>query len=99
MSKIPMCNRFDPERNGCMLTGPLAKNGYDWWWHSFTGISQKTGRERSFFIEYFLCNPALGMDEPILGQLPQNKESGIKPSYMMVKAGSWGTDAAQLHRF
>ena len=26
-------------------------------------------------------------------------DNGVKPSYLMVKAGAWGNDAAQLHRF
>ena len=29
-------------RNGYMLTGSLAKRGYDWWWHSLIGVSRKT---------------------------------------------------------
>ncbi len=82
-----------------MLDGSFAVNGYDWWWHSFTGISDKTGKEKQFFIEFFACNPALGCDRPILGQLPQNKRLHIKPSYLMVKAGCWGEGKCQIHRF
>ena len=82
-----------------MLVRGQAHCGYDWWWHSFTGRHEKTGEEKAFFIEFFLCNPASGGDEPIYGQLPANKEKGIKPSYLMVKGGSWGEDAAQMHRF
>ena len=92
-------NHPDEFRDGFMLHGPLAKEGYDWWWHSFTGRNVKTGEEKSFFIEFFTINPGLGGDEPVFGQLPGNKEAGIRPSYMMVKAGAWGEDAAQLHRF
>ena len=94
-----MFNHHDLSRDAFMLKGPLAHQGYDWWWHSFTGISQKTGKEKAFFIEFFTCNPALGEKDPILGQLPANQKDGRKPSYLMVKAGSWGKDAAQLHRF
>lgn len=94
-----MFNRQDERRNAFMLDGSFADQGYDWWWHSFTGINARTGKERQFFIEYFLCNPKKGGEEPILGQLPENKEKGIAPSYLMVKAGSWGEHAAQLHRF
>ena len=36
------------------------------------------------------------MDEPVFGQIPGKPQ---KPSYLMVKAGAWGEDAAQLHRF
>ena len=89
----------DLARNQCMLTGPLATQGYDWWWHSFTAHHEETGEERAFFIEYFLCNPALAESQPILGQLPANKEAGRKPSYLMVKAGTWGEGKCQLHRF
>ena len=62
-------------------------------------LNEKTGEEKPFFIEYFLCNPQSGGDAPVFGQLEENKNSGVKPSYLMVKAGTWGEDAAQLHRF
>lgn len=92
-------NIHDPERNACMLKGPLRSLGYDWWWHSFTGHDPETGSERSFFIEFFLCNPAFGGSTPVLGQLPGCRENGVKPSYLMVKAGAWGSGAKQIHRF
>jgi len=86
-----------------MLDGKFARQGYDWWWHNFTGVNEKTGEERSFFIEYFTCNPELaaqnGGEEPVCGQLASNKEKGLRPSYLMVKCGWWGENAAQLHRF
>ena len=94
-----MFNTHDITRDACQLFGDQAKCGYDWWWHSFTGHHEKTGEEKPFFIEFFLCNPELGGDEPVFGQLPENKEKGIMPSYLMVKAGAWGKDAQQLHRF
>lgn len=95
-----MFNKHDVKRDACQLFGAQAKCGYDWWWHSFTGHNEKTGEEKAFFIEFFLCNPASGGEEPVFGQLPENKVAGIKPSYLMVKAGSWGEDSkAQLHRF
>ncbi|MDY5705171.1 MAG: tocopherol cyclase family protein [Lachnospiraceae bacterium] len=92
-------NKPDINRDVSMLKGQLANNGYDWWWHSFTGKNKFTGEERSFFIEFFTINPELGGKEPVLGQLPANKENGKKPSYLMVKVGTWGKDACQLHRF
>ena len=82
-----------------MLTGGFARQGYDWWWHSFTAHHAVTGEERAFFIEFFCCNPALASDEPVFGQLPTNQAMGRKPSYVMVKAGCWGNGAKQLHRF
>lgn len=96
---VPLFNKHDITRNECQLFGGQAKRGYDWWWHSFTAINAETGEEKPFFIEFFLCNPASGGDKPIYGQLPENREKGIKPSYCMVKAGSWCKDKGQLHKF
>ncbi|MBP3262857.1 hypothetical protein [Pseudobutyrivibrio sp.] len=92
-------NHSDITRDDFMLKGALASEGYDWWWHSFTGKNKKTGEEKAFFIEFFTINPELGGDEPVFGQLPENKASGVKPSYMMVKVGCWGEGAKQMHRF
>lgn len=87
-------------RNGYMLQGKLAQRGYDWWWHSLVGVSKRSGLPRPFFIEYFVINPGLGGAEPILGQLPENQRQGIRPSYAMLKVGSWGEeDAVQIHNF
>ena len=94
-----MFNQHDPNRNAFMLHGPLAHLGYDWWWHSFTAQDAETGEDKPFFVEYFICNPALAEDEPVLGQLPANREAKKRPSYLMVKAGCWGEDHCQLHRF
>lgn len=94
-----MFNKHQIKRNACQLFGGQAKCGYDWWWHSFTAHSETTGEERAFFIEYFLCNPKKGEKEPIFGQLEEHKKNKIKPSYLMVKAGTWGENARQLHRF
>ncbi len=87
-----------------MLQGPLSKRGYDWWWHSFTGYHEQTGEEKSFFVEFFVCNPKLGGNVPLFGQKNANlqnegNECKTKPSYLMVKCGAWGEDHAQLHRF
>ncbi len=99
-------NTHDIARDACMLTGGFARQGYDWWWHSFTAHHAVTGEERAFFVEFFLVNPALAHEGeqgaqglPVLGQLPANKRAGVRPSYLMVKAGTWGKDARQLHRF
>jgi len=86
-------------RNGYVLNRAFSDNGYDWWWHNFTAVSRTTGKERPFFIEYFIINPALGGSAPILGQLPANKATGRKPSYAMVMAGTWGTDAVQVKNY
>lgn len=94
-----MFNTSDLSRDAFMLKGELAKQGYDWWWHSFTGHAADTGEEKSFFVEFFTCNPELGEEEPVYGQLPQNQAADKYPSYLMVKAGAWGKDASQLHKF
>lgn len=94
-----MFNKHDLKKNECMLKGGLRKKGYDWWWHSFTGRDVITGEEKAFFIEFFLCNPDLAEDYPVLGQTYANQRHRKKPSYLMVKAGCWGEDHAQLHRF
>ena len=54
-----MFNKHDIRRDACQLFGEQAHCGYDWWWHSFTAHHTGTGRERAFFIEFFLCNPAV----------------------------------------
>lgn len=94
-----MFNRKDPHRNECMLTGKFGEKGYDWWWHSFTAVEDASGKEVSFFVEYFLINPDLAKKKPVLGQSPESKATGEKPSYLMVKAGCWGENKKQLHRF
>ena len=94
-----MFNTQDRKRNACMLTGKFARKGYDWWWHSFTAVKDSTGEEVPFFVEFFLCNPALAEDKPVFGQLEENKKNGKRPSYLMVKAGCWGKNKVQLHRF
>lgn len=95
-----MFHKQDKTRNAYMLTGSFARKGYDWWWHSFTAVHRETGEERPFFIEYFVCNPKVAEDKPVLGQAPENKEAGRMPSYLMVKAGCWGAgEKKQLHRF
>ena len=93
-----MFNKHDIKRDAVQLHGQMGKFGYDWWWHSFTAINEKTGEEKPFFIEFFLCNPERGEDEPVLGQLRENKRNWFKPSYLMVKCGAWGKRAVQLHR-
>ncbi len=83
----------DLRRNRYRLTGPLARRGYDWWWHSFTARHAETGAEKAFFVEYFVCNPALAAEAPEFGG------AYGAPSYGMIKVGCWGADARQLHSF
>ena len=87
-------------RNGYMLAGRRGRPGYDWWWHSLVGINERTGQLQPFFIEYFVINPALGKDVIVLGQLPENRSAGVRPSYAMVMAGFRGTESkAQIHNY
>ncbi len=88
-----MFNKHDIKRDELMLEGKFKKCGYDWWWHSFTAIDEMTKEEKPFFIEFFICNNKYKLDEPKFGRL------GDIPSYLMVKVGTWGDDARQLHRF
>jgi tocopherol cyclase len=88
-------------RNGYMLqNGLLTRRGYDWWWHSLVGVSRQTDERQPFFIEYFVINPALGGAKPVYGQLSENQRQGIKPSYALLKAGTWKPGkAVQIHNF
>lgn len=95
-----MSNISDITRNGWMLKGPLAKRGYDWWWHSFTAENKETGETKPFYVEFFTCNPALAKDEPVIAwNLPKKQRRKVKPSYLMVNVGFWGDEHGQLHRF
>lgn len=86
-----------------MLRGSMAKRGYVRWWHSFTGVSADSLETRTFFVEYFVINPGLGGNQPILGQHPYYRKRGMKPSYVMVKAGVFpdacGEGGKELHAF
>lgn len=100
--KIRM-NLSDLTRNSNMLIGSLSRRGYMRWWHSFSGVNAETGEKRTFFVEFFIINPGLGREQPILGQHPYFKRRGIKPSYVLVKAGAFpcesDTCGRQLHAF
>jgi tocopherol cyclase len=88
------------DRNGYMLSGRRVRRGYDWWWHSLVGTNANSGARQPFFIEYYVINPARGGSVPVLGQQPENQARGIRPSYAMIKAGTWRTGGAvQLHAF
>ncbi len=88
-----MFNKHDIKRNELMLEGKFSKCGYDWWWHSFTAINEKTKEEKPFYIEFFVCNNKYKNDNPTFGRLNEI------PSYLMVNVGTWGSDHRQLHRF
>ena len=96
-------NLSDLTRNSHMLRGSLAKRGYMRWWHSFSGVQPETGEARTFFVEFFIINPGLDAARPILGQHPYFKKRGMRPSYVMIKAGAFpdaeGNGGRQLHAF
>ena len=95
-----MANKSDLTRDAWMLKGPLAKRGYDWWWHSLTAENVVTGESKAFYIEFFTCNPALAKDQPVIvWNRPEAQKRGERPSYLMVNVGTWGREKAQLHRF
>ncbi len=95
-----MANISDLSRDQWMLRGPLARRGYDWWWHSFTAENTQTGETKPFYIEFFTCNPAKAPDEPrIVWHLSPKERKNRRPSYLMVNAGFWGEEHGQLHRF
>ena len=85
-----------PERNGYILKGRRKQKGYEWWWHSLLAENAQTGEVEPFFIEYYVINPGIAVDEPVFGQL---SGADRKPSYAMIKAGKWGKDKAQIHNF
>lgn len=95
-----MSNKHNISRNKWMLSGPLARKGYDWWWHSFTAENVETGELKPFFIEFFTCNPDRAADCPIIvWNDPHKLQRGILPSYVMVNVGFWGDEKAQIHKF
>ncbi len=50
-----------------MLKGRLRKEGFDLWRLVTSGKSVSTGEERVFFIEFYILNPSISPDEPVLG--------------------------------
>ncbi|MBR0538400.1 MAG: hypothetical protein IJK40_09625 [Clostridia bacterium] len=95
-----MSNISAISRDEWMLRGPLAKKGYDWWWHNFTAENAKTGEKKPFYIEFFTCNPAFAEDEPVIvWNDPVARAAGKRPSYLMINVGFWGETHGQLHRF
>lgn len=82
------------KRNMYMLKGPLKRRGYDWWRHFFTGVNKQTGEQKAFFIEYFIINPARSPQNVVIGN-----NGAARPSYVMIKAGTWGRNACQITNF
>ncbi len=88
-------NRSDLDRNAYMPRGSLARRGFVSWYHSFRGVRPDTLETRCFFVEYRILNPALGKEQPVLGQHPFFKKRGMRPSYVLVKAGVFPSEGAK----
>ena len=86
-------------KNSAMPRGAYKKYGFMCWRHVFSGESLKTGKSKTFFIEFFVMNPARSPHEPVFGQLYEQKIKKYYPSYIMVKAGAWGKNGSQIHEF
>lgn len=50
-----------------LLKGSLKKNGFEHWKLITNGVSNETGEERTFFIEFYVVNPLLSPNECVLG--------------------------------
>ncbi|MQN02091.1 MAG: hypothetical protein FRC54_09365 [bacterium LCO1.1] len=89
----PSFNKHDLDRDSFMLRGALAKQGFDLWRHCFHGVSETTGKERSFTIDFGGVNPQLREDEPVFSREDE------KPSFFMVLATVGGEDGSVLVRY
>jgi hypothetical protein len=100
ISVLYLNTALSQKRNGYQLTGNNSKNGYDWWWHSFVAKNEQTGMLQPFFIEYYVINPKLSPNKIIKGQNSENIKENKKPSYAMIKAGTWQENGAiQISNF
>jgi len=86
-------------KNYSIPGGTYKKYGFVCWRYVFSGINLKTGENKTFFVEFFLINPARSPNEPVFGQLYEQKTKKYYPSYVMVKAGTWGKNGKQIHEF
>lgn len=92
-------NKPDENKDLFMLDGRLADHGIDMWRQMFIGHNKETGDEKIFFIDFIAVNPGHGGPDPVFGQLPENKKSGKRPSYLMIHAGAYGEKPIQLQRY
>ena len=103
-----------------VLRGNLRHQGFERWRYVFSAISRLTGKERKFFVELYIVNPAISPKVALLSQKSRlaisesdlqyalagtasaahaNDEIDVKPSYVLVKAGSFGDDGKQMNKF
>ena len=86
-------NKHDTDRDSFMLRGALAKQGFDIWRHCVHGVSETTGKERSFIIDFGGENPQLREEEPLFSK------DGTKPSWFAVMAAVCGEEGSVLTRY
>lgn len=87
---MSLFNKKNQRKNEYKLRGELSKKGFDRWWHSFTAKNAITGEERTFFLEFYLCNPDVADDASV---------SGKSASYLSVKVVCLGEEATQIGTF
>lgn len=87
------------KKDKCMLNGNMRKNGFELWRHSFSAYSKNSGDQKTFFIEFYLLNPAVSPKKVSFENFQTIAKKEGKPCFLMVKAGCWGDDAVQLHSF
>ncbi|MGN0240543.1 MAG: hypothetical protein ACI4CS_02550, partial [Candidatus Weimeria sp.] len=86
-------NKHDTDRDSFMLRGALAKQGFDMWRHCFHGVSETTGKERTFILDFGGVNPQLREENPVFAR------EGTKPSYFEIIAYVCGEEGSVLTRF
>ena len=86
-------NKHDTDRDSFMLSGALAKQGFDVWRHCIHGVSETTGKERTFILDFGGINPQLREEEPVFAK------DGTRPSYFAVMACICGEEGSVLTRY
>lgn len=86
-------NKHDTDRDSFMLRGALAKQGFDVWRHCIHGVSETTGKERTFILDFGGINPQLREEEPVFAK------DGTRPSYFAVMACICGEEESVLTRY
>lgn len=80
-----------------MLKGSLKKNGFDCWRLVTNAISNVTGEEKTFFIEYYIVNPSVSPDECLLGFKNRFKKTAADLQYAL--AGTQSTQSVTSQTF
>lgn len=72
-----------------VLRGKLRQEGFERWRYVFSALSRVTGRERKFFIELYIVNPALSPKSAVISQKSRLAYSESDLQYALA-----GTDSA-----